>query len=303
MQSISGFIKRHPVLSFFSLAYVASFLGNLAIYLSLPNGEAPVSVEKLAPITFLFLFLGAASSGITGFALTSVIDGKQGVRELLDRARRWRAGISWYMPAIFTAPIAVTTVLLGMMLAISPNFLPAIFNGQDVAILISVALILGLLAGFIEEWGWTGFALPRLLAKYPAFSAALLLGVGWSLWHAVLILWILPIFPRTGTALDILGGLLWLAALVPYRILMSWVYINGKTSLFVAIIMHACYDASFTVLLPRALTPVEMVQFYAAVNVILWIFVGAAISRFGTMSMARVDVPDMTRALEPTSIS
>jgi uncharacterized protein len=302
VQSICNFIKRHPVLGFFSLTYIASSLGNLAIYLSLPNGEAPVSVERLAPITFFFLFLGAASSGITGFVLTGSIDGRQGIRKLLDRFRRWKVSIIWYLSAIFTAPVTVIIVLLAMMIAISPNFLPAILTGENVVILIVVAVVLGLLSGFIEEWGWTGFALPRLLARYPVLSSAFWLGVGWSLWHAVLILWILPIFPRTGTVLDILGGILWLGALIPYRILMSWVYINGKASLFVAIVMHACYNASFTVLLPRTLAPIELVQFYAAVNIILWVFVGTIISIFGTRSLARVDVTDTMKALEPTSI-
>jgi membrane protease YdiL (CAAX protease family) len=39
------------------------------------------------------------------------------------------------------------------------------------------------LSGLFEEIGWTGFAFPRLSARFDALGGALLLGLLWALWH------------------------------------------------------------------------------------------------------------------------
>jgi len=38
----------------------------------------------------------------------------------------------------------------------------------------------GLIAGFFEEIGWTGFAYPRMRTQFGALSGALALGVLWA---------------------------------------------------------------------------------------------------------------------------
>ena len=42
----------------------------------------------------------------------------------------------------------------------------------------------GIVAGYLEEWGWTGFATPRLLARLGALKAGLVLGLLLGVWHA-----------------------------------------------------------------------------------------------------------------------
>jgi hypothetical protein len=57
---------------------------------------------------------------------------------------------------------------------------------------------------------------------------------------------------------------------------MCWVYVNTKSSLLIGIIMHAFYDGTLAALLPATLAPVEIMQFFAALNVALWVAVGIA---------------------------
>jgi membrane protease YdiL (CAAX protease family) len=44
-------------------------------------------------------------------------------------------------------------------------------------------LMLILFAGLGEEFGWRGFALPRLQRRYSALVSGLVVGVLWLLWH------------------------------------------------------------------------------------------------------------------------
>ncbi|MDF1521196.1 MAG: CPBP family intramembrane metalloprotease [Trueperaceae bacterium] len=53
-------------------------------------------------------------------------------------------------------------------------------------------LLVGLLAGIVEEPAWRGYAQNALQRRLPAAGAALVVGVFWALWH-------LPLFYLEGT--------------------------------------------------------------------------------------------------------
>jgi membrane protease YdiL (CAAX protease family) len=285
--NFSDLIKRHPLASFFGLAY-ASWALCVVLYAYLRATGMPVTLTQAGPIALLILAVADAFPSAAGIVVTLVVGGKKGVRELFGRLNPRRAGVNWYAVAILTNPVVVTVVLVTLAATISPDFLPAIFKDPTLVVALPFALFIGLTAGILEEFGWTGFALPRLFARYSAFSAAFRLGIIWALWHVLLILWVWPAVRSSNLALLIGGGLIWCAALIPYRILMSWVYVNTKSSLLSGIIMHAFYDATLAALLPAILAPVEIAQFYAALNVILWICVAAVVAVFGAKTMARV---------------
>jgi hypothetical protein len=94
----------------------------------------------------------------------------------------------------------------------------------------------GLLAGFFEEIGWTGFALPKLQVKNTPLVTGLIIGVLWGFWHGFVD------YLCNITSM----GTLWLAyfifgfvgAMVATRILIVWVY-NRTGSILMTQLMHA----------------------------------------------------------------
>ena len=91
-----------------------------------------------------------------------------------------------------------------------------------------------------EEFGWRGFALPRLQKRFTVFTASLILGLLWGLWH----------FPAfligTGVPLET-PFVIFLAWVLSATLLMTWVY-NHMQSVLATMIMHASANATFNIL-------------------------------------------------------
>jgi membrane protease YdiL (CAAX protease family) len=91
-----------------------------------------------------------------------------------------------------------------------------------------------------EEIGWRGFALPRMERLHGPLLASLILGVLWALWH-------LPEFLVSSWAASsggggVLGITLFTLTAVTFTIVITWVFNNTRTSVLLAILVHASID-------------------------------------------------------------
>jgi uncharacterized protein len=220
-----------------------------------------------------------AGPSVAGILLTGLVDGRAGLSEFRSRLLKWRVGVRWYAVALLTAPILYVAVLFALSL-ISPKFLPGIFTTSDKASLLLIGIVVGLIVGFFEELGWTGFAIPRMRQRYGILSTGLILGLLWGVWHY-------PLFSASGTpsvalalAIVLVRLFTWLPA---YRVLMVWVY-DRTGSLLVAMLMHASLSASMFILAPLV-TGVAIVTSVLVWAAVLWVVVGAvALAQGGHLS-------------------
>jgi membrane protease YdiL (CAAX protease family) len=266
--TITAFIKRHPVLTYFALTFAISWGGILMVIG--PGGilgTKEVS-EGLMPFVYLATLLGPSLAGIL---LTGLVDGRAGFRELLSRLLRWRVGARWYAVALLTAPLLITATLFVLSLT-SPVFLPVIVTTDDKVSLLLTGIVMGLVVGFFEELGWTGFAVPRLRLRYGGLTTGLIVGLLWGAWH-------FPLFSGSVSSSGALPPALYLSVLLfsflpAYRVLMVWVY-DRTGSLLVAMLMHAPLAASQLILIPLAITGVQVVTYDLVFAAALWVFVAA----------------------------
>jgi len=103
--------------------------------------------------------------------------------------------------------------------AISSVFLPGILTTSDKASLLLFGFAVGLGAGFFEELGWTGFAVPGLRLRHGVLGTGLIVGLLWGAWHFLVTLW------GSGSSSGALSLVLFLfvalfSFLPPYRLLM-----------------------------------------------------------------------------------
>jgi membrane protease YdiL (CAAX protease family) len=168
----------------------------------------------------------------------------------------------------------------------SPAFLPGLFASGKVSILL-FGIVVGLGAGFFEELGWTGFAVPGLRPRHGVLTTGLIVGVLWGAWHFLVNVWVsnsssgglsLSIFLPT-----ILFTLL-VGVLPAYRMLMVWVY-DRTGSLFVAILMHMILTVSTLILGPLVISGVSLLTYDLVLAAALWVVVAAvAVANRGQLS-------------------
>jgi membrane protease YdiL (CAAX protease family) len=272
MTTIKAFIDKHPVLSFFALAFAISWGGILSAVGLGPGGfsATPQQFQKAVPYAVPAMVLGPAVAGIL---LTGLIDGRAGLREFGARLLKWGVGARWYAVALLTAPILIMGVMLSLSL-ISPEFLPRIFIATDKASVLLMGIAVGLVAGILEELGWTGFAVPRMRLRYSVLATGLIVGVLWAAWHLLQSYW------ASGVTSGELSLSLWLAdavvgtlvgQLVAYRVLMVWVYEHTQ-SLLLAMLMHASLAAFTFILFPPSAIMTNLISSFAY-TAVLWVVV------------------------------
>lgn len=272
MTTIKSFIKKHAVLTYYVLVFMISWGG---ILLLAGPGAIPGTkeqVERLFPFMLLVLFAGPSLGSILS---TLLVDGGSGLRELFSRLRRWRVGARWYGVALLFAPCLVAAVLLALSL-FSPAFLPGILNTSDKASLVLFAIAWGLIGGgFLEEIGWTGFAVPRLRQRYGVLTTALIVGLLWGVWHILIAFWSSGSLAGDDSVAIFVTGFLafYLGALPAYRVLLVWVY-DHTQSLPVAMLMHASLSASTLILQPLG-TGLPYLTWNIVLAVVLWGVVAA----------------------------
>ncbi len=217
--NLSTTIKQHPAASFIVLT-----LG-----LSYATFALPVSGESalLAILSVLVIIPTAVAVVLTAF-----VDGRRGVGAFLRECFRWRSPLIWYLIAF---AVGFAAQLGTSLLALITGRISTIELAPPVPVLMVFVLF-----ALLEEIGWRGFGLRRLLDRYSPFTATLMIGVAWGLVHFGLTLFFMP--DQSAVA----GGLAVLAA----AFLHTWIFIKSGRNVLVTTVLHFVYNAAGSVVGP-----------------------------------------------------
>ena len=220
---MSTIVRRYPAISLLVLAMIFGVAPLVAVAAGLlPEGASQ---------------LGALSASLAGIVLAAIEGRKGGVRELLGRFLIWRVGIQWWAFALlFTIIPSVAALYLFNLLGG-----PAVdWSGlKPLSSVVPMFIMLTIFAGMGEEFGWRGFAMPRLQARYNALVSSLIVGLVWGIWH-------IPLFLTQGTTQsEWLADAGWIPAVVSYTVFCmawsiqyTWLFNNTKGSVLLAAVMH-----------------------------------------------------------------
>ncbi len=262
MTAQESFVKKYSVPIYFILTFVLSWVCMALIIFPDTFPMTPEQAETVGPLTYVALLVGPS---IAGMIMIGLVYGKAGYQDLSSRFLNWRVGVRWYALAFLAIPLLATGILLLLSL-FSTEFIPAIFISDDKLSLLFIGIVTGLMVGFFEELGWTGFALPRMRLRYDIITTGIVVGLLWGAWH-FLAFWEIDTF--SGALPFTLLLLRLFAWLPPFRIIMVWLHDQTK-SLLLVMLMHA--SLVFTTLnLPSAeLSIRQLVIWLIAWAIALW---------------------------------
>jgi uncharacterized protein len=226
--AVPRLLRAHPLVGFFTLAFGFSWL-DIALLGTL---GAPAG-----------LVIGIATLGpsVAAVTMTALLDGRDGVRALRGRFRAWRVGARWYLVALLGIPAVYVAATI-----LWPAARADVHLESPVELLVrylAVFLAGGIIGGpLFEEPGWRGFALPRLQDRWNPTVASLLLGVLWGAWH--LPQYLVPGWAAQNGALRATSVLVFLATVLAFTVVMTWIYNHTGGSLLLVVLAHASLNTT-----------------------------------------------------------
>lgn len=170
--------------------------------------------------------------------IASAVDPTTSLQDLYRRMRLVRVGSTWYLRVLLIL-IAVTAV---------PALALAAFTGlasdapslPRIGVFLAVFFVFQLFTSGLEEPGWRGYLLDRLLPGRSLWDAGWAVGVPWALWHLPVVL---ILFSQQGMEPFVMltSFVGFGIGIVAMSILHTWVYSNTQ-SVFLAIVIHAAFN-------------------------------------------------------------
>jgi uncharacterized protein len=210
--NLSTTIKHHPVVSFMALTLGLSF----AVFLLPVPPESAFAVIALVAVMI---------PPVVAVALVGIIQGRRGVGAFLRESFRWRSPLKWYLSAV---AIGFAIHFGSSLLALLTGAIPAI---EITAPNAAIAIIP--IAALLEEIGWRGFALRRLLDQYSPFAATLMVGIPWALLHFALFVFFEPSVSPAAEGLTVFV----------FAFPLTWIFVKSGRNVLVATVAHSSLNA------------------------------------------------------------
>jgi len=169
--------------------------------------------------------LAVYAPAISALALVAWWQGPGGLGRFLSRLALWRCSAGWYgfllllIPLLFVAGALIKGVPAG-----------PVRPGEGWGALPGL-LLLTLIIGPVEEFGWRGVALPILQRHMAPLWAGLVLGLVWGLWH-------LPAFFLSGTPQSAWPFLPFLVASAAASVIVTPMFNAARGSILLPALFH-----------------------------------------------------------------
>jgi hypothetical protein len=224
-----------PWLFWFTTAYLSHLEAGTPAYASVENLLGAVGLS-IPVIIASFMIIGLAAPMITAFAMMFSNDHLK--NDLFHRVFRLTAVDPVYiflacflmLASILLAQVvsllfghSISQFALSSSFSFSAGLLPAWF--------------LLFLAPLLEELAWHSYGTDSLRRRFSLFTTSMIFGVFWALWHFPLS-FIKHYYHSNLVETGWIYTLNFSVSLIPYVLLMNWLYYKSKRNILIVIIFH-----------------------------------------------------------------
>lgn len=236
-------LKPYLILCFF-ITYIS--WGTVAIYTQL--NAVPFNSQIWMYVCYVLGVLAPAFAAIMVTMLKSRSELKQFIKNIISPSRRWQ-----------DYALLFALVLIFQLLPF------IIFGGSKKSSLFNLIIFIPMfiIIGGLEEIGWRGFMLPKLLERFSLTTSSLFVGLVWVIWH-------IPLFFIIGTYQQTyLNFVIFAISTMALSLILSSLYINTR-SIFMCIIAHALINSIAEIFVIKQ-TYIEAIMVFIISSLLFWI--------------------------------
>lgn len=256
-------MKNKKIVTFLIITFLWSWTSWLIGLNYLKGG---ITQETMS-MFLIFFFAGVYGPTISAIITCMFFDGTPGVLNLFKKLLIYNVSYKNYI-FIILAPIIFVIIGIGLY-----SFLIGDIGNIEPKAFLSIPTILwaGLYAGPLgEELGWRGYLLPEFQMQFSNLRSAIYIGVIWFAWH-------IPLFWApfgtlvSGEAISFLPVIAYFAMLICLSIIITWLVINSKGSVLIAILFHLSINAGIALLFfPELNLDFKKVHLLSSVGILLF---------------------------------
>lgn len=256
-------MDRKKLLVFLILTFLWSWILWIIGLKYLSDGVNQETISKF----LVFFFVGVYGPTISGIITTFFFDGLTGVVNLIKKVFIWKVPLKYY---IYLILLPLIFVIIGI--ALYSQFIGEIGGFDKTAYLtIPTILLSGLYAGPLgEELGWRGFLLPEFQKSYSNLKSAIIIGFIWFIWHIPL--WWAPFGTLvSGESISLISVITYFIMLICLSIIITWLVIGSRGSVFIAILFHLSINAGIALLFyPELNMDFKKVHLLSSIGILLF---------------------------------
>ena len=232
-------IQKNQLVLYFVLTFIISWL------LWTPFVLAGIGVITLSETwlsaRMLFIILGAFAP-LTSALILKYREGKgAAIKQFLKSKFDFKVAKKYYLLALLI-PLLITVFAhyftnFTNIDQLPSNLFPEDLNFSPYLLLIPYFLLMLILGGGQEEFGWRGYAQDPLQDQYGVIKGSMLLGLIWGLWH-------LPLWFMSGEGHEYYPFIAFVLLTISFSVIIGILYNASGKKMVVPWIMHAMSNTS-----------------------------------------------------------
>lgn len=224
-------LKRKPWI-YFLLTYAYSWTLWIPSVLDGIGLDLPFDV---AGYSTLMVIIGAFAPMLAAITLVAREEGRKGVKSFLAQAIDLHIKPIYLILAL-VIPLAIHLIshylALAVGLEVAQTLFPAEMSVSPIILAIPYFVLMLVIGGGQEEFGWRGYAQQPLQEKFGVIPASLVIGVVWGFWH-------LPLWFMAGDLHSAYSFAAFVIMTTSISLVYAWLYNTSGKKLIAVLFLHA----------------------------------------------------------------